>query len=144
MKTYKKLTLIGGILGIVIDSIIALVSGSINNLPVTMGLFLSLIVLIIPFAVKNSKAAGIIVLVISLVMLYIAGQDGIVGFILFLPGGIAALRYNEEEDKKKKRRKAFAILINFLDNINTIDDWNKRLHKVHHVLKRYEQDLPPD
>ncbi|MGB6673618.1 MAG: hypothetical protein WBE34_14410 [Candidatus Nitrosopolaris sp.] len=72
-----------------------------------------------------------------------SGHDGIVGFLLFLPGGIAALRYNEEKDKEKKRRKAFAILLDILDRVDTIYGWNEN-EKLHHVLKKYEDDLPYD
>jgi hypothetical protein len=144
MKSYKKLVLIGGILGLLIDSIIAFMSGDINNILVEAGLFLSIINLIISFAITNAKAVGVLVLTISVIMLYITGRDGIVGFLLFLPGGIAALRYNEEKDDEKKRRKALAMLIDILDKIDTIYEWNERLHKLHHVLKKYEDDLPSD
>ena len=98
----------------------------------------------IPFTINNAKAVGVLVLTISVIMLYMSGRDGIVGFLLFLPGGIAALRYNEEKDKEKKRRKAFAILLDILDRVDTIYGWNERLHKLHHVLKKYEDDLPYD
>src|SRR5439155_12673838 len=144
MKSYKKSVLIGGILGILIDAIIAFMTGDIDNVLIKAGLFLSIINFIIPLAINNAKAVGVLVLTISVIMLYISGRDGIVGFLLFLPGGIAALRYNEEKDKEKKRRKAFAILLDILDRVDTIYGWNERLHKLHHVLKRYEDDLPYD
>jgi hypothetical protein len=62
---------------------------------------------------------------------------------LFLPGGILAVTYDE---KKARRRKAVGTNIRILkdDTINTIEDWNNRLHQLRDVLRDYENDLPVD
>ena len=68
MKSYKKSVLIGGILGILIDAIIAFMTGDIDNVLIKAGLFLSIINFIIPLAINNAKAVGVLVLTISVIM----------------------------------------------------------------------------
>lgn len=68
------------------------------------------------------------------------GISQMMGFILFLIAGIMALLHKDDDNKKK--RKAFAIILDFLDKINSVKEWNERLHELHTKLKQYEYLLP--
>jgi hypothetical protein len=107
VKGYRKLTLITGILGLVI--LVPIIVGyayvnSLIGLPI-LGLFLGglllhvfllLIVnvasLYIAFRIKNTKIAGILLIVCGVVILASATFLGIPSFVLFCIAGILALR----------------------------------------------------
>ncbi len=128
MRNYQKLTLIGSILGIIIafSLYMFLNSGSLNsqtelqtdlteiNTQIGICIILLVIALIVVFIIqRQTKAVGIYLLMISIALLVGMGFYGILPFVLFLPAGIIALRYNpqngnydksEDDDIEEKSR----------------------------------------
>jgi hypothetical protein len=124
MRNYQTLTLIGSILGIIIafslymflmgsDSGLSSIeqnstkSGSLNlqtklhtdmteiSTQIGICIILMVIAVVVVFVLSRQiKAVGIYLLMISLALLVGMGFYGILPFILFLPAGIIALRYN--------------------------------------------------
>jgi K319L-like, PKD domain len=105
----------------------------------------------IPFAIKNTKVVGTLLLILPTISFGVSvntngielnseGISQIVGFILFLIAGIMALLHKDDDNKKK--RKAFAIILDFLDKVNSAKEWNDRLHELNRKLGPYEDILP--
>jgi hypothetical protein len=109
-------------------------------------IFLNLVSTSIPFCIRNAKVAGILLLIVPTISFTIKVPPleifDFVGFVLFLVAGIMALVHKKDESKKK--RKAFSILLDFLDKINSVNEWNQRLHELHTKLSKYEYLLPSD
>jgi hypothetical protein len=103
---------------------------------------LNLVAIIIPFTINNTKAVGVLILLISTSTLLISWPSNVVGFLLFLPSGILALKHKNEE--KEKRRKALGAILAIIEKIHTIYEWNARLHDLHKALKTYDHLLPRD
>lgn len=57
---------------------------------------LYIIILIIAFALKNSKAVGIVSIIFSVIILFATNAWGLVGSALLLVGGIVALVYKNK------------------------------------------------
>ena len=107
MKGYRKLTLITAILGLVI--LVPFIVGyayvnSLIGLPI-LGLFLGWLLLYvflllivniaslyIAFRIKNTKIAGILLIVCGVVILASTNYFGIPSFVLFCIAGVLALR----------------------------------------------------
>ena len=112
MRSYQIIILIGTILGILIvigsSMFLGMVSHMANDMSLEeqnvffygkMGIafILYLIILIIAFTVKNSKAVGIISIIFSIIILFvITNYWGLVGSALLLAGGIVALIYKNK------------------------------------------------
>lgn len=110
IRSYQVLSLIGGILGIITvflaGSVVQLLSIILNSFgtatpekselmnQVWISLSLYMISIIIPFVVRNTKATGTILIIISFATLVSAGGFGIIGFIFLLTAGIVSLRWN--------------------------------------------------
>jgi hypothetical protein len=107
LKGYQKLTLINAILGLVILVPIIVGYVYINNLigfpvlgfflgGVLLHVFLLIIVnassLYVAFRIKNTKIAGLLLIVCGVVILASATFLGIPSFVLFCIGGVLALR----------------------------------------------------
>jgi hypothetical protein len=107
LKGYQKLTLITAILGLVILVPIIVGYVYINNLigfpvlgfflgGVLLHVFLLIIVnassLYVAFRIKNTKIAGLLLIVCGVVILASATFLGIPSFVLFCIGGVLALR----------------------------------------------------
>jgi cation transporter-like permease len=57
---------------------------------------LYIVILVIAFAVKNSKAVGITSIIFSIIILIAMGGFGIVGFVLLLAGVIVVITYKDK------------------------------------------------
>ena len=123
MRTYQTLTLIGTILGIIISfgvyATVGVLDVTLNvfenmtgeesrTAPSTkrqadiqymssalgISILLSIVAIVIVFAVKQrTKIVGIILIIISVAILISIGLFGVIPFALLLPAGIAALRF---------------------------------------------------
>jgi len=117
MRNYQTLTLIGSILGIIIvfSLYMFLNLGSLNsqtelqtdlteiNTQIGICIILMVVALVMVFILsRQTKAVGIYLLVISLALLVGMGFYGILPFVLFLPAGILALRYNPQNGNYDK------------------------------------------
>jgi hypothetical protein len=122
-----------------------------GNFQVALQILLTLTAASIPFAIRNTKVVGILLLILptisfglsvssTAIVLDSEGISQIVGFILFVIAGIMALLHTE--DDKKKKRKAFALILDFLDKINSAKEWNDRLHELNTKLRPYQAVLP--
>jgi hypothetical protein len=107
IRSYQVLALIGGIVGIIIPyvtgtsvQISSIISNSvgiaipheielINQAWILLSLYI--VSIVIPFAVRNTKASGVILVIISFVTLVSAEMLGIISFILLLAAGITSL-----------------------------------------------------
>jgi hypothetical protein len=112
MRSYQIIILIGTILGILIvigsSMFLGMVSHMANDMSLKeqnvffygeMGIsfILYLIILIIAFAVKNSKGVGIISIIFSIIILFVINDWWeLVGSALLLAGGIVALVYKNK------------------------------------------------
>ena len=112
MRSYQIIILIGTILEIliVIDSSMFLggiVPDIINDMSleeqnislygkIDIAFILYIIILIIAFAVKNTKVVGIISIIFSIIILFVTNAWGIVVSALLLAGGIVALIYKNK------------------------------------------------
>jgi hypothetical protein len=133
--------------------ILLLPISEVGNFQVALQIFLTLTSISIPFAIRNTKVVGILLLILPTISFGMSvntngielnseGISQIVGFILFLIAGIMALLHKDDDNKKK--RKAFTIILGFLDKINSVQEWNERLHELHRKLRIYEDILPDD
>ena len=123
MKTYQTLTLIGGIFGIVIVPIILVAIAGMtaffsafdetNNLnPEELGemtayslvisIIVSVVAIILVFAWKKTKTVGYVLLGLSMIMLIATNISGIITWVLFLVGGISAIKLKEETTNTKQ------------------------------------------
>ena len=108
MRSYQIIILIGTILGIfiLIDSsmFLGIVPYMVNDMSlekqnisfyrkIDIALILYIIILIIAFAVQNSKAVGIISIIFSIIILFVTNIWGLVVSALLLAGGIVAIIY---------------------------------------------------
>ncbi|HET9806726.1 MAG TPA: hypothetical protein VFP49_07445 [Nitrososphaeraceae archaeon] len=111
MRSYQIIILIGTILGILIvigsSMFLGMVSYMANDMSLEeqnvffygkMGIafILYIIILIIAFTVKNSKAVGIVSIIFSVIILFATNAWGLVGSALLLAGGIVALVYKNK------------------------------------------------
>lgn len=111
MRSYQIIILIGTILGILIvigsSMFLGMVSHMTNDMSLEeqnvffygkMGIafILYIIILIIAFTVKNSKAVSIISIIFSIIILFVTNDWGLVGSALLLAGGIVALVYKNK------------------------------------------------
>lgn len=119
MRSYQTIILIGSILGILITIGTAFIMSSLTTfvgdsnpnsqeqantvyLHVGSGLLIYIIILIIAFAVNNSKAVGIITIISSFLVFLATGAFGILGFALLLAGGIVALAHKRNNSSEEK------------------------------------------
>ncbi|MGE5633890.1 MAG: hypothetical protein ACM3VV_01535 [Deltaproteobacteria bacterium] len=111
MRSYQIIILIGTILGILIvigsSMFLGMVSYMANDMSleeqnvyfygkIGIAFILYIIILIIAFAVKNSKAVGIVSIIFSVIILFATNAWGLVGSALLLAGGIVALVYKNK------------------------------------------------
>ena len=111
MRSYQIIILIGTILEIliVIDSsmFLGIVPYMLNYMSleaqnisfygkIDIAFILYLIILIITFAVQNSKVVGIISIIFSIIILFVTNAWGLVVSALLLAGGIVALIYKNK------------------------------------------------
>jgi hypothetical protein len=108
MRSYQIIILIATILGILIVIGSSMFLGRVSQMANDMSLeeqnvffygkmgiafILYIIILIIAFTVKNSKAVSIISIIFSIILLFVTNDWGLVGSALLLAGGIVALIY---------------------------------------------------
>ncbi|CUR52301.1 membrane protein of unknown function [Nitrosotalea devaniterrae] len=109
IRSYQALSLIGGIIGIITvfwaGTTIQLLSiilnyvgtqtpeyiGFMNQIWISLALYI--ISMLIPFAVRNTKATGTILVILSFATLTSAGMFGAISFALLLTAGIVSLRW---------------------------------------------------
>jgi len=117
MKTYQKLTLIGVIYQIIILLFfITLITGltyycsvpehvnyvcytefyEMSDHAIIISIIGSIIAIAIAFTMKNTKTIGYILLGLSFVMILFTYKLAIITWILFLVGGISAIKFKEE------------------------------------------------
>ena len=117
LKTYQTLTLIGGIFGIVIVPIILFAIagmtaffsafdetnsvnpeelGEMTAYSIIISVIVSVVAIIISFTWKKTKTVGYVLLGLSVIMLIATNISGIITWVLFLVGGISAIKLNEE------------------------------------------------
>lgn len=111
MRSYQIIILIGTILGILIvigsSMFLGMVSYMANDMSleeqnvyfygkIGIAFILYIIILIIAFALKNSKAVGIVSIIFSVIILFATNAWGLVGSALLLAGGIVALVYKNK------------------------------------------------
>ena len=111
MRSYQIIILIGTILGILIvigsSMFLGMVSYMANDMSleeqnvyfygkIGIAFILYIIILIIAFAVKNSKAVGIVSIIFSVIILFATNAWGLVGSALLLASGIVALVYKNK------------------------------------------------
>jgi hypothetical protein len=111
MRSYQIIILIGMILEIliVIDSsmFLGIVPYMVNDMSlkaqnisfygkIDIAFILYIIILIIAFAVQNSKVVGIISIIFSVIILFVTNAWGLVVSALLLVGGIVALIYKNK------------------------------------------------
>lgn len=111
MRSYQIIILIGTILGILIvigsSMFLGMVSYMANDMSleeqnvyfygkIGIAFILYIIILIIAFAIKNSKAVGIVSIIFSVIILFATNAWGLVGSALLLAGGIVALVYKNK------------------------------------------------
>ena len=143
MENYKIIALIGGFLDILI---LHLSVHDIGYFQSGIQIFLILVCMSVPFAVRNTKVAGILLLLVPTISFGMAVStssiEQVTGYILFLIAGVMALIH--KDDGTKKKRKAFTVILGFLDKINSVNEWNERLHELQRKLKIYEDIIPHD
>ncbi|MGI0017154.1 MAG: hypothetical protein ACREA1_00430 [Nitrosotalea sp.] len=109
IRSYQALSLIGGIIGIITTfwagtsvQVLSIILNSFGTqTPAYIGfmnqawilLALYIISILIPFAVRNTKATGTILVIISFATLTSAEMFGIISFVLLLAAGIVSLRW---------------------------------------------------
>jgi hypothetical protein len=111
MRSYQIIILIATILGILIVIGSSMFLGRVSQMANDMSLeeqnvffygkmgiafILYIIILIIAFTVKNSKAVSIISIIFSIILLFVTNDWGLVGSALLLAGGIVALVYKNK------------------------------------------------
>ena len=111
MRSYQIIIIIGMILGILIEigsfMFLGMASHMANDMSLEeqnvffygkMGIvfILYIIILIIAFTVKNSKAVGIISIIFSIIILFVTNAWELVVSALLLAGGIVALIYKNK------------------------------------------------
>jgi hypothetical protein len=108
MKSYQILALIGGVLGILVvfGALIAIYFvghmlesfGGVAEgkeqiiIQITISFILYIVVLVIPFVIRDTKVLGIALIVLGIATLISAGGFGVVGFVLLIPAGILSLK----------------------------------------------------
>ena len=117
VKTYQTLILIGGLLGIILVPVLSFALylgisigaafsgesetiGSLADLTlfsIIVSIVLSIISIVLAFAVRNLTAVGGVVLVIGIVMLVVTNLSGIPAWILLIVGGIVALKARNDD-----------------------------------------------
>jgi len=109
IRSYQALSLIGGIIGIItafwvgttvqmlsiilnfVGTPIPTIFGFMNQVWILLSLYI--ISILIPFAVRNTKATGTILVILSFATLTSAGMFGVISFVLLLTAGIVSLRW---------------------------------------------------
>ena len=130
MKTYQTLTLIGGIFGIVIVPIILFAIagmtaffsafdetnsvnpeelGEMTAYSIIISVIVSVVAIIISFTWKKTKTVGYVLLGLSVIMLIATNISGIITWVLFLVGGISAIKLKEENVKQVKKSDASSL-----------------------------------
>ena len=130
MKTYQTLTLIGGIFGIVIVPIILFAIagmtaffsafdetnsvnpeelGEMTAYSIIISVIVSVVAIIISFTWKKTKTVGYVLLGLSVIMLIATNISGIIKWVLFLVGGISAIKLKEENVKQVKKSDASSL-----------------------------------
>ena len=126
-RTYQTLALIGGIFGIVVVPIIlfsfaALLSiasvfdpeadlepetlGELTAVSVSVSIIISIIAIVIVFALRKPKIVGYILFVLAFISIISTNISGIVTTVLFIVGGISAVRWKEELADEERERKS--------------------------------------
>jgi|RhiMethySRZTD1v2_1073278.scaffolds.fasta_scaffold2350709_1 hypothetical protein len=116
MKSYQTIILIGSILGIFLTIGGAFVTVS-NSNPTTIeqqeransiyvhagvGLLTYIVILVIAFAVNNSKVVGIMSIISGFIVFLATGGFGILGFASLFAGGVVALAHKKNSGEKKE------------------------------------------
>ncbi len=135
MKTYQTLTLIAGIFGIVIVPIILVVIsagmamfsafdensslnpeelGEITAYSIVISVIVSIVGIVIVFTMKKTKTIGYVLLALSLIMFIATNISGIITWVLFLVGGISAIKLKEEIVNVKQVKKSDASSLDIL------------------------------
>ena len=115
MKSYQTIILIGSILGIFLTIGGAFVTVNNSNptieqqeransiyLHVGVGLLTYIVILVIAFAVKNSKVVGIMSIISGFIVFLATGGFGILGFASLFAGGVVALAHKKNSGEKKE------------------------------------------
>lgn len=114
MRNYQVLSVVAGILGLIIVFLAYAILGSLvlfmekfggDELPqkeqvftqIGISVFLYIVVIIIPFLIKDTKIVSYILFGLAFATLISAGGFGIIGFAILIAGGIAALRWKEKK-----------------------------------------------
>ena len=139
MAKYKKLTIIAGVLDLLI---LLFTPNGFGTNQASIIVFLNLLAISIPFAIRNPKAAGITLLAVSIITVLVTGPAGIPGFVLFVVSSGMALRHSKTEEERKKRRKAAEMLLYILERINDLRGWDERARKIYKILRKYDKNLP--
>ena len=113
MRSYQTLSVVAGILGLIIIFIAYAIMGTLViflesftgeepegieqiSTQVGVSVFLYIVVIIIPFVIKQPKIVGYILFGLAVATLISAGFFGIIGFAILIAGGIAAVRWKEK------------------------------------------------
>jgi len=119
MRSYQTLSVIAGVLGLIIMFIAYGIVGSLaillesftgegpaekEQIFTQLGVsgFLYVVVIIIPFVIKQPKIVGYILLGLAVATLISAGGFGIIGFAILIAGGISAVRWKEKAVSSEK------------------------------------------
>lgn len=114
MRSYQILSVIAGVLGLLIVFSVYAIMGTlaifVENFgggeltakdqvffQVGVSVFLYVIVIIIPFVIKQPKIVGYMLLILAVSTLISAGAFGIIGFALLIPAGIVGIRWKEKK-----------------------------------------------
>jgi len=113
MRSYQTLSVVAGILGLIIVFIVYAIMGTLAIFlesfsgdelegkervftQIGVSVFLYIVVIIIPFVIKQPKIVGYILFGLAVATIISAGAFGIIGFAILIAAGIAAVRWKEK------------------------------------------------
>jgi hypothetical protein len=115
VRSYQVIILIGSIVGILVSIGLSFTMGFLSQMTndpspfqghmrihgaAALSFVLFIAVLVVTFAVKQTKIVGIISIIISVITLIVLWGFGIVSFALLLAGGIVSLAYKDKPQPK--------------------------------------------
>ena len=172
-KAYQKIGVLGAISGILIvlvalydkgwmrEDLVNLLIATFQFEPLTrpvfpyvVAIFLYILAIIVTSAVKNTKAVGIVLIVISVMtMILVREINALVASASLLTAGIIASRYNRRKQLEKARNELEGFwqrldkkynIIEKADKAHSIQEWNDISHELYELLEKYEGVLSPD
>jgi len=119
LRSYQTLSVVAGILGLIIVFSVYAIMGTVSiflesftgeepegieqiSTQVGVSVFLYIIVIIIPFVIKQPKIVGYILFGLAIATLFSAGYFGIIGFAILIAAGVAAVRWKEKAVSSEK------------------------------------------